>query len=215
MKVNLEIISSAYLLAKENVEDLNTKELVPQMIMRRRLTQASKLVIEVISKLGLNSNERVICGSSFGELPTTASILDALHKKEPISPTDFQNSVYNTAVSYFSILNKNQSEMLTISSGDETSLKVLKAGALKALDGDELVLVCFETLNIENIAQVNKCIEYLESVVALKVRVTQDKPNIFISTFSDTQGIPKSQSHMFYVAEKSQTITNPILEIEL
>lgn len=214
MIVNLEILSSVSLLGKEHIEELNTKELVPQMLMRRRLTQASKLVIEAISKLDIKGNERVICGSSFGELPTTASILDALYKKEPISPTDFQNSVYNTAVSYFSILNKNQSEMLTISSGDETSLKVLKAGALKALDGDDLILVCFETLNIANIEQVNKCIDYLESVVALKVRVTQDEAKVLLST-SDIKGVPSSISHMFYIAKQAEQNQNPIVAIQL
>lgn len=214
MTVNLEILSSAFLVGKEHIEELNTKELVPQMLMRRRLTQASKIVIEAISKLDTKGNERVICGSSFGELPTTASILDALYKKEPISPTDFQNSVYNTAVSYFSILNKNQSEMLTISSGDETSLKVLKAGALKALDGDELILVCFETINIPNIEQVNKCVEYLESVVALKVRVTQDKANLSVST-AELKGVPLSISHMFYVAQQANQHSKAIIEVQL
>ena len=214
MTVNLEILSSAFLVGKEHIEELNTKELVPQMLMRRRLTQASKIVIEAISKLDTKGNERVICGSSFGELPTTASILDALYKKEPISPTDFQNSVYNTAVSYFSILNKNQSEMLTISSGDETSLKVLKAGALKALDGDELILVCFETINIPNIEQVNKCVEYLESVVALKVRVTQDKANLSVST-TELKGVPLSISHMFYVAQQANQHSKAIIEVQL
>ncbi len=57
-----------------------------------------------------------------------------------------QNSVYNTAVSYASILFENKNEILTISSGDETSLKVLKAGGIKALDNDEVVLICSETL---------------------------------------------------------------------
>jgi hypothetical protein len=214
MTVNLQILSSAFLVGKEHIEELNTKELVPQMLMRRRLTQASKIVIEAISKLDTKGNERVICGSSLGELPTTASILDALYKKEPISPTDFQNSVYNTAVSYFSILNKNQSEMLTISSGDETSLKVLKAGALKALDGDELILVCFETINIPNIEQVNKCVEYLESVVALKVRVTQDKANLSVST-AELKGVPLSISHMFYVAQQANQHSKAIIEVQL
>ena len=51
MTVNLEILSSAFLVGKEHIEELNTKELVPQMLMRRRLTQASKIVIEAISKL--------------------------------------------------------------------------------------------------------------------------------------------------------------------
>jgi hypothetical protein len=88
-----------------------------------------------------------------------------------LSPTDFQNSVYNTAVSYASILFENKNEILTISSGDETSFKVLKAGAIKALDNDEVVLICSETINIPNIQEVNSCIDFLESVVALKVKM--------------------------------------------
>jgi hypothetical protein len=212
--IHLEILAASYVFAQNSVESLNTKELVPQMMIRRRLTQGSKLSIELISKLNVKGDERVICGSSFGELPTTASILNALYKKEPISPTDFQNSVYNTAVSYFSILNKNKSEMLTISSGDETSLKVLRAGALKAIDGDELILVCFETLNIENIEQVNKCIDYLESAVALRVKITQKEANMAVGT-CDIQGIPNSISHMLYVAKQSEITDNPILGIDI
>lgn len=214
MTIHLEILAASYIFAQNSVESLTTKELVPQMIIRRRLTQGSKLSIELISKLNAKGDERVICGSSFGELPTTASILNALYKKEPISPTDFQNSVYNTAISYFSILNKNKSEMLTISSGDETSLKVLRAGALKAIDGDELILICFETLNIENIEQVNKCIDYLESAVALRVKITQKEANMAVGK-CDMQGIANSISHMLYVAKQSEIIQNPILGIDL
>jgi hypothetical protein len=212
--IHLEILAASYIFAENSVESLNTKELVPKMMIRRRLTQGSKLVVELVSRLNAKGDERVICGSSFGELPTTASILNALYKKEPLSPTDFQNSVYNTAISYLSILNKNQSEMLTISSGDETSLKVLKAAALKAIDGDELILVCFETLNIENIKQVNKCIDYLESAVALRVKRTPREANITLGKCS-MQGIPNSISHMFYVAKQSEMVENPILSINI
>lgn len=214
MTIHLEILAASYIFAKNSVESLNTKELVPKMMIRRRLTQGSKLVVELVSKLNAKGSERVICGSSFGELPTTASILNALYKKEPVSPTDFQNSVYNTAVSYLSILNKNQSEILTISSGDETSLKVLKAAALKAIDGDELILVCFETLNIENIEQVNSCIDYLESAVAIRVKITSKEANITVGR-CDMQGIPNSISHMLHVAKQSEMVENPILSITL
>ena len=44
-------------------------------------------------------------------------------------------------------------------------------GAIKALDGDELLLICTETLNIDNIEEVNNCIEYLEVAVALKLEL--------------------------------------------
>ena len=98
---------------------------------------------------------------------------NAILKNDILSPTDFQNSVYNTAVSYASILFKNTSEILTISSGEQTSLKVLKVGAIKALDEDEILLVCCETLNINNIEEVNYCIDFLESAVALKVKISK------------------------------------------
>ena len=168
MKINLEILDAFYLFDKESIEELNTKELVPQMVFRRRLTKASKLVIEALHKIDAK-NSRIIYGSSFGELLSTANILKAILDESMLSPTDFQNSVYNTAVSYASILFENKNEILTISSGDETSLKVLKAGAIKALDNDEVVLICSETINIPNIQEVNSCIDFLESVVALKV----------------------------------------------
>ena len=170
MKINLEILDAFYLFDKDSIEELNTKELVPQMVFRRRLTKASKLVIEALHKIDAK-NSRIIYGSSFGELLSSSNILKAILDESMLSPTDFQNSVYNTAVSYASILFENKNEILTISSGDETSLKVLKAGAIKALDNDEVVLICSETINIANIQEVNSCIDFLESVVALKVKI--------------------------------------------
>ena len=71
-------------------------------------------------------------------------------------PLAFQNSVYNTAPSYFSLLHKNKNEILTISSGDDTSKNVLQTGALQAVTtGDEVLLVCSEAINIPNIEEVN------------------------------------------------------------
>jgi len=57
----------------------------------------------------------VVYGSAYGEMQATADIVGAIDAQEPISPTAFQNSVYNTAPSYFSLLHKNKSEILTIS----------------------------------------------------------------------------------------------------
>ena len=125
MKINLEILSASYLFGEKEIENLNTKELVPAMILRRRLTRASKLIIELMSNVDFKEG-RIIYGTSFGELLATSNILNAILKNDILSPTDFQNSVYNTAVSYASILFKNTSEILTISSGEQTSLKVLK-----------------------------------------------------------------------------------------
>ena len=51
------------------------------------------------------------------------------------------------------------------------ALNILKSGAIKALDGDTLLLIATEALDIENIDEVNNCIDFLESGVALKVKL--------------------------------------------
>lgn len=213
MKINLEILESSYLFAHKEIENLNTKELVPTMVLRRRLTRASKLVIELINNVNFD-NGRIIYGTAYGELLATADILNAILKEDILSPTDFQNSVYNTAVSYSSILSKNNSEILTISSGDETSLKLLKVGAVKALDGDELLLICTETLNIENIDEVNNCIKYLEAAVALKVKVTTKEATISLENIID-EGFSKSIEHFMHIAKNVSNDKQNIIEVNL
>ena len=214
MKVNLEILSSAYLLGEKSLELPRIKELVPQMMVRRRLTKAAKIAVELLNSVEQFDNGRIICGSAFGELETTANILNAICDEQPISPTDFQNSVYNTAVSYLSILYHNHNEILTISSGDKTSLNVLKAGALKALDGDVLLLLCFETLNIPNIEQVNHCTDFLESGVALVVRVTEETATLTLQK-SELAGVSNSISEMLYLAQSANALNKAIVEVVL
>lgn len=211
MKINLEILEASYLFDEKEVTNLNTKELVPNMMIRRRLTRASKLVIELISKINYTNN-RIIYGTSYGELLATSNILNAILNKETISPTDFQNSVYNTAISYASIISKNTKEILTVSSGEETSSKILKIGAVKALDNDELVLICVETLNINNIEDVNHCIKYLESAVALKVKVTKADATIDFTNLENKE-YPKSIEHLIHIAKNFDKNKKNIIEI--
>lgn len=212
MKINLEIIKSAFLIGEKSVEDLNTKVLVPKMVFRRRLTRASKLAIELINRVEFKGG-RIMYGSAFGELPATANILNAILNKQGISPTDFQNSVYNTPVSYASILQKNESEIMTISSGNETSEKLLKLGAIKSLDGDEILLLATETMDIENIEEVNTCGNVLECAVALRVKVTQEDANMSLGVVDKT--LPKSLALLIAIAKSNQTNENNIIEIEL
>lgn len=212
MKINLEIIKSAYLIGKNEVDNLNTKELVPKMVFRRRLTRASKLVIELMNKVEFDSG-RVMYSSGFGELPATANILNSILNEQMISPTDFQNSVYNTAVSYSSILQKNEHEVMTISCGENSGEKLLKLGAIKALDGDEILLVATETINIDNISEINSCIDYLESAVALRVKVTNEKANILSTNIE--KGLPKSLSNLIEISKACEKQQKNIIEINI
>ena len=212
MTINLEIISAAYLTANEAVEDLNTKALVPKMVLRRRLTRASKLAVELIDKTGFE-NGRIMYGSAYGELPATANILQAILEKSGISPTDFQNSVYNTPVSYASILSGNKSEILTVSSGDNTSNRLLKISAIKALDGDEILILGTETMNIEGIEAVNHCIDFLETAVALRVKVTQEEANINLQELDGNY--PESMKLLLQIAQSLNSDQKTVIEVKL
>ncbi len=214
LKINLEIVESASVYDPVEIKDLRMKELVPKMLLRRRLTRAAKIAIFLADRVSFESG-RIIYGSSFGELPATARISNNLEAKEPISPTNFQNSVYNTAVSYLSMLRNNQNEILTVSSGDNTSLNVLKTGAVKALDGDTLLLLSIETLNIEKIDEVNSCIGFLECGVAMKVRVSEKKPTIDISSLTDDKKFPLSLIHMIHIDKLFASGRENIVEIPL
>jgi len=214
MTINLEILDSAYVYAPKEIEELNTKELVPKMMVRRRLTRAAKIAIYLADKVSF-SNGRIIYGSSFGELSATANILNSINSKEPISPTQFQNSVYNTAVSYLSMLNENTNEIMTISSGDNTSLNILKSGAIKSLDGDTLLLLATETLNIEKIEEVNSCIDFLECGVVLKVRITEEEATIDLNNINNGVKTPKSLDHMLNIAKSMHMDKQNIIEVIL
>lgn len=212
MKINLEILDAAYIYGQKEIEDLQTKELVPKMATRRRLTRASKIAVYLASKINYQ-DERIVYGSSFGELYATENILETIAKKEPISPTQFQNSVYNIPVSYLSMLSNNQSEIITISSGDDTSKGVLKAGAIKAMDGDEIILMAIESLNIKAIEDVNKCVDHLECGVVLKVRLS-DKPSTLKYDNTNDLALPSSVVMMFNIA-KNIGNTNNIIEVDI
>ena len=212
--INLEIIESAYVYAPCEIEELNIKTLVPKMMTRRRLTRAAKIAIYLSDKV-LFDKGRIVYGSSFGELPATSHILQSISNQETISPTHFQNSVYNTAVSYLSMLHGNKEEIMTISSGDMTALNVLKMGAVKALDGDTLLLMAIETLNIDNIEKVNKCGSYLECGVALKVRLVNKEATMDLDALKREKNIPISISQIFTIAKNCHSEKTNIIEIKL
>ena len=212
MTINLEIINSYYLLAKDEINNLNTKTLVPKMLIRRRLTRASKLIIELINEVGFKGG-RIMYGSAYGELLATSNILNAILNKTGVSPTDFQNSVYNTAVSYASMLANNKNEIMTISCGDDTSLKLLKLAAIKALDGDEILILASETMNIKNISEINTCVDYLEACVALRVKVTKEEATQNIK--EDESLVSKSLSQLIYLAKNLKKNEKNIIKISI
>jgi len=174
-KVAINIISAAKIFAPKKIEDLDEKRIVPKMMLRRRLTRNAKIMLYLADKCGFTGG-KIVYGSAFGELQSTVGITDAILNETPISPTLFQNSVYNSAPSYFSLLNADKDEIITISSGMNTSKVALQTAALQALvSGERVLCVVTECLDINMIEDVNSCTDYLESGVAVVLEIAKDE----------------------------------------
>ena len=213
-KVALKIVSSHKIYATTKIEDLDEKRLVPKMMMRRRLTRNSKVMIYLSNKCDFTDG-KVVYGSCYSELEETSKIADAVVGDTALSPTSFQNSVYNTAPSYFSLLKKNTDEIITISSGSKTSLDTLKTAALQALISKQRVLcVAIECINIKNIDEINRCSKYLEAGAAVVVEITDDIKNAKEIQDCTIIGIMDSLKDLMGVVEMHENGTDKIL-IEL
>jgi len=214
MNVHLEILATSGIFAPQKIEELDDKRLVPKMMLRRRLTRAGKIMIYLSDRCGFE-NGPIVYGSAFGELQATADIVGAIRDGVTISPTAFQNSVYNTAPSYCSILAENRHEILTLSSGDATSADVVATTALQALlHGGTVLMACTETLDIPGIDAVNRCSDYLEMGFACAVRATTRPPTVAVRAAAHP-GFPPSVWAILDIIDACGENENPVVAVEL
>ncbi len=214
MVVNLKIIKSAFVSSSHKCDNLNEKELVKKMLLRRRLTRGAKIAIYLASEVGYDS-EMVVFGTAYGEVQATASIVESIYNKSLLSPTAFQNSVHNTPVSYLSLVSQNRGEIVTVSDLDDTSLSILKVGAIKALTRERVLLLNVDAFEFDKIDEINRCgANQLESGVSIMIEATKDKANIEIEDIPYEDFTP-SIWQMLEIYHKSKSIENPVVKVEI
>jgi len=201
MRVAVKITSGAKVFAPKKIEDLEEKRIVPKMMLRRRLTRNAKMMLYIADKCSFDGS-KIVYASAFGELQATVGITDAILNETQISPTLFQNSVYNSAPSYFSLLNGDKDEILTISSGMQSAHDALQTAALQALLSHEKVLcVASECLDIEKIEEVKSCTSYLESAAGVVVEISDNEEGAKEIEPITQEGIIPSLHELFSVVE--------------
>jgi len=204
MRVVLNVTSASKIFAPKKIEDLEEKRIVPKMMLRRRLTRNAKIMLYLANKCNFHGG-KIVYASAFGELQATVGITDAILEKTQISPTLFQNSVYNSAPSYFSLLNGDKDEIMTVSSGMKSSYDALKTAALQAfISGEQILCVATECLDIVNIEEVNSCSDYLEAGAGVVVEIAQDEKDANEIEALDEKGIIKSLHELMAVVEMSE-----------
>lgn len=213
MKINVEITKKALVHNQLKIEDLNEKELVEKMLIRRRLSRSSRILINLAHKCEYTTGVMVY-GSAYGELIDTVNILESIKNSDIVSPSAFQNSVYNTAASYHSIVHGNTSEILTLSCGDETSYNVVQQAALRLLKEDEVFVCAIEAMNFEGVDSLNKCASELEYGISFVLKQSEDEANIIVQNRIQ-KGVPASLSWMKNLYDLCENKDICIVEIEL
>jgi len=213
MKINVEIVKKALKHNKVKLEDLNEKELVKKMMIRRRLSRSSRILINLAHECEFTKGVMVY-GSAFGELIDTVNILESINNNLAVSPTAFQNSVYNTAASYHSIVHGNQSEILTLSCGDETSYNVMQQATLSLLKNKEVFACVVEAMNFDGVEPLNKCKNELEYGVAFTLKKSDEKATVEVND-KEQLGVPSSLSWMKNLYDICSDEEKCIVEIEL
>lgn len=209
-KVAINILSAAKIYAPVKIEDLDEKRIVPQMMIRRRLTRNAKIMLYIADKCGFTGG-KIVYASAFGELQSTVGITDAILNDTQISPTLFQNSVYNSAPSYFSLLNNDKDEIITISSGMKSSLDALKTAALQALiSGEKILCVATECLDIQNIEDVNNCTSYLEAGTGVVLEIAKDDSGAVEMKDLKEDGVIESLQDLMKIVNMSSNGENKI-----
>lgn len=182
MQINLEILKSSRIEDLQKIANLNEKIIVPDMMLRRRLTRNARIALYLTDQIG-DFTSPIIIGNAYGEVAETFDILRCIAANETVSPTAFQNSVHNTPASYLSIVGQNNGYITTVSDLYETAASVLKVGAVKSLEFETLLLIVSDSIDFERVDELNRCcVKIMECGVAFLVRQTKKE-----ATMSFTQ----------------------------
>jgi hypothetical protein len=181
MQINLEIIKYSKIEDNLKIANLNEKAIVPDMMLRRRLTRNARIALYLSDQIGAWDVPTVI-GNAYGEVNETYDILRAIAAGETVSPTAFQNSVHNTPASYLSIVGNNKGYITTLSDLEETARSVLRVGAVKSLTYERILLVVSDSIDFERIEEINRCgVTVMELGVAFLVRKTEKEATITLT----------------------------------
>ncbi|TNJ14304.1 beta-ketoacyl synthase [Aeromonas sobria] len=112
------------------------------MMVARRMSMGGRLAVEVaLDMMSRHAVEGAVFASRHGELERSIGLLTALAQARSLSPTDFSQSVHNTAAGLTSIQGKQPIPMSSLAAGSGTFAAALQEAIGMLTDGMERVLV--------------------------------------------------------------------------
>ncbi|WP_372365837.1 beta-ketoacyl synthase chain length factor [Candidatus Uabimicrobium sp. HlEnr_7] len=139
---NLEFFQQKYQQVVRSIEKFDNKTIPSRL--RRRMSFLTQMIVLCASRCLQNvtydsKNLAIILATGWGELETTEKLLLSIveNNEGPVflSPTQFHNSVHNTAAGYLGIALKVQGPTLTISQENQSLETALEAATLLISSG--------------------------------------------------------------------------------
>lgn len=171
--------------------DMNSDLLPPRL--RRRMSSATRLALAAGERACKDANVELnsmpsVFASIVGEIKITDVLCRNIAEKNlPISPTQFHNSVHNTAAGYWSIVTKNQHASQAIGAGENTLMMgMLECHCQLQISADKVLLICYEESAPEPLVmgeQISDC-----AVAFLLGRATEGQDLVSIYQDESEQG---------------------------
>jgi hypothetical protein len=136
--------------AGENVERSHASSAVLKLpaAERRRLNPLASFALRATERLAGNRGAELLAslplvyGSGDGDGAVLLKLLAALRDRQPLSPTQFHNSVHNAAAGYWSIGLESQAPTTALAAGIDTiEVALAEAGLQAALRGGPVLMV--------------------------------------------------------------------------
>lgn len=109
------------------------------MLIRRKLSQLSKIAFSTIYNCYENEDVNLIFASRYGEFEKLGVLMNQYKNENEVSPLSFSSSVHNATIGNFSLINNIKSKYNAISAGENT----ISNGFLEALTEQEKTLFCY------------------------------------------------------------------------
>lgn len=187
---------SSYPLAR-SIEGLKNEINSP---LRKRMSALSLGVYYALAKGGaieINPDDEIYFFSAFGEIDTTNEIIKSIILAEDslVSPTLFHNSVHNTPLSYYTIINKLNNYCATVSDGLESNQAFIDLINCLVAVKERFIVVTGEEYSDFYSLDKTRSMSIFPAFCSYKVLASQDKGFVYCGSFKSLEALQESEQY--------------------
>lgn len=168
--------------------------------LRKRMSPLSLGIYYALANGGgidIKSDDEIYFFSAFGEIDTTNEIIKSItiDGDSLVSPTLFHNSVHNTPLSYYTIINKLNNYCATISDGLESNLAFINFINCLTVVKDRFVVVTGEEYSDFFSLDKTRELAIVPAFCSYKVVASEDSGFVYCGSFETFEELQESEEY--------------------